>query len=75
MRHAALSLRGVVAQKHQHKIISFYAKKARGMMSRFVISERVSKPEDLRGFDEGYRFSKEQSSGSTLVFLRDEADQ
>ena len=60
----------------QYKIISFYAKKARGMMSRFVISERISKPEDLRGFDvQGYRFSNEQSSDSTLVFLRDEADQ
>lgn len=60
----------------QYKIISFYAKKARGMMSRFVISERISKPEELRGFDvQGYRFSKEQSSDNTLIFLRDEADQ
>ncbi len=32
----------------QHKIISFYAKKARGMMSRFVIKERIHNPEHLK---------------------------
>lgn len=60
----------------QHKIISFYAKKARGMMSRFVIKERINNPEHLKQFDEqGYRFSAEQSKPDLLVFLRDHAPQ
>ena len=58
----------------QHKIISFYAKKARGMMSRFVIKERINNPADLKQFDaQGYRYSAEQSKPDMLVFLRDEA--
>ncbi|SEJ17878.1 peroxide stress protein YaaA [Pseudomonas sp. NFR16] len=57
----------------QYKIISFYAKKARGMMSRFVISEQIDKPDDLKQFDvQGYRYSKELSEADKLVFLRDE---
>ncbi|MCD5970346.1 peroxide stress protein YaaA [Pseudomonas quasicaspiana] len=56
----------------QYKIISFYAKKARGMMSRFVISEKINTPDALKQFDVGgYRFSKEQSTATRLVFLRD----
>ena len=39
------------------KIISFYAKKARGLMSRFIIENRLTKPEQLTGFNsEGYFF-------------------
>jgi cytoplasmic iron level regulating protein YaaA (DUF328/UPF0246 family) len=58
----------------QYKIISFYAKKARGMMSRFVIEERVNDPAALKQFDaQGYRYSAEQSKPDTLVFLRDHA--
>ena len=60
----------------QHKIISFYAKKARGMMSRFVIKERINNPEHLKQFDaQGYRFNAEQSKPDLLVFLRDHAPQ
>ncbi|POG05715.1 hypothetical protein BGP84_22890 [Pseudomonas putida] len=56
----------------QYKIISFYAKKARGMMSRFVIQERVNDPEQLKRFDvQGYYYSAEQSKADHLVFLRD----
>jgi cytoplasmic iron level regulating protein YaaA (DUF328/UPF0246 family) len=56
----------------QYKIISFYAKKARGMMTRFVVSERINDPEQLKSFDvQGYRYSAEQSSPDKLVFLRD----
>ncbi|KIH85088.1 peroxide stress protein YaaA [Pseudomonas batumici] len=58
----------------QYKIISFYAKKARGMMARFVIRERIQNPEQLKAFDEqGYRFSPELSKPDNLVFLRDHA--
>ena len=58
----------------QYKIISFYAKKARGMMSRFVIEERINDPAALKQFDvQGYRYSAEQSKPDNLVFLRDHA--
>ena len=58
----------------QYKIISFYAKKARGMMSRFVISERIDNPEHLKQFDvQGYRFDNELSKPEKLVFLRAES--
>ncbi|MFK3682327.1 peroxide stress protein YaaA [Pseudomonas sp. NPDC088890] len=56
----------------QYKIISFYAKKARGMMSRFVIQERINDPEQLKQFDvQGYYYSAEQSKTDHLMFLRD----
>jgi len=56
----------------QYKIISFYAKKARGMMSRFVIQERIADPEQLKQFDvQGYYYSVEQSKPDQLGLLRD----
>ncbi|HCR3982973.1 TPA: peroxide stress protein YaaA [Kluyvera ascorbata] len=55
------------------KVISFYAKKARGLMSRYIIENRLSKPEQLTGFDsEGYFFDAESSSAEELVFKRHE---
>ena len=58
----------------QYKIISFYAKKARGMMARFAIRERIQNPEQLKAFaEQGYRFSAELSKSDNLVFLRDHA--
>lgn len=55
----------------QYKIISFYAKKARGMMSRFVISEQINDVDALKQFDaQGYRYSSEHSTPTKLVFLR-----
>lgn len=60
----------------QYKIISFYAKKARGLMSRFVIEQRINDPVQLKQFDvQGYRYNPEQSSPDKLVFLRDHAPQ
>ncbi|MBE7375937.1 peroxide stress protein YaaA [Pseudomonas lopnurensis] len=59
----------------QYKIISFYAKKARGLMARWVIKERIENPDRLPAFDhEGYRYSPDDSSAQRLVFLRDSAD-
>jgi len=59
----------------QYKIISFYAKKARGLMSRYVIKERIKKPEQLKHFSyDGYRYSPDNSSPDHLVFLRDAQD-
>lgn len=59
----------------QYKIISFYAKKARGLMARYVIKERLSDPAGLKDFNyQGYRFNAEQSSEDNLIFLRDSAE-
>ena len=55
----------------EYKLISFYAKKARGYMSHWIIKNKVSKPEDLKNFDaEGYKYSKKLSTESEPVFLR-----
>jgi len=59
----------------QYKIISFYAKKARGLMARYVIQNRLRDPEALKDFDlAGYSYAAEQSSADKLVFLRDHAE-
>jgi cytoplasmic iron level regulating protein YaaA (DUF328/UPF0246 family) len=56
----------------QQKIVSFFAKKARGAMARFIIEHRLTDPESLRAFDTGgYRFSAALSEGDRWVFLRD----
>ena len=56
----------------QYKMISFYAKKARGLMCRYAILNRITQADDLKGFDlEGYYFSEEQSDRDNWVFLRD----
>ena len=54
------------------KIISFYAKKARGMMSRHLIEQNASTLEDIRSFTEaGYRFSEEETTNPMQpVFVR-----
>src|SRR5690606_2902323 len=54
------------------KIISFFAKKARGSMVRYIIDHDVKTIKDLKGFDyEGYAFSENESTGGNeLVFTR-----
>ena len=55
----------------RYKIISFYAKKARGLMTRYAILNRLTEPEGLKAFDvEGYAFAPEASDGNTWVFRR-----
>lgn len=60
--------------KHgQLKIISFYAKKARGMMSAYLIQQRVDEVDALKAFDVGgYRFDASLSKGDEWVFTRAE---
>jgi len=59
----------------QYKIISFYAKKARGLMTRYAIKNRIKNPEDLKQFDlEGYAFNASMSEGDKWVFTRDHAE-
>ena len=53
------------------KMISFFAKKARGMMVRYIIDKNVKTLKGLQGFDyEGYNFDPKLSKGNTLVFTR-----
>ena len=59
------------ARNGDYKFISFTAKKARGLMSRYIIRNRLSDPEDLRGFDlEGYRYNDALSDTDSPVFTR-----
>ena len=53
------------------KIISFFAKKARGLMVRYIIDTNAETVEDLKGFNyEGYQFDANLSKGNQLVFTR-----
>ena len=53
------------------RFISFHAKRARGLMARWMSDTRPGRLSDLDGFDlEGYRFSKSESDDKVLVFSR-----
>lgn len=55
----------------KYKIISFHAKRARGLMARFAIAQRCTQPEQLMNFDvDGYAYAPEVSSTNRLVFRR-----
>ena len=59
----------------QYKIISFYAKKARGLMAAYIIKHQVKTVEQLAQFDvAGYRFVATESDAQTLTFKRSEKD-
>jgi len=54
-----------------YKILSFFAKKARGSMASFIIKNRIGKPEDIKAFDiDGYRFNDDLSNEDSWVFTR-----
>jgi cytoplasmic iron level regulating protein YaaA (DUF328/UPF0246 family) len=54
------------------KIVSFFAKKARGSMARFMIQNRLTEVESVKDFDlGGYKFEPDMSEGDKWVFLRD----
>ncbi len=53
------------------KFISFNAKKARGMMTRYIIKNKINEPESLKGFDyAGYYFEEKMSNDNELWFIR-----
>ncbi len=55
----------------QYKIVSFFAKKARGMMARYLIKNRIKNVDELKGFDtDGYYFDTSASSDTLLAFKR-----
>lgn len=57
----------------KYKVISFYAKKARGLMARYIIENKIERAEDLKGFNsDGYYFDADSSLKGELVFKRDE---
>ena len=63
-----------VFQEHkagQYKVISFFAKRARGLMARYATTHRLTTPDQLRAFDlEGYRWTAPESTPQRLVFRR-----
>ncbi len=59
----------------RYKIISFHAKRARGLMARFAVEHRIDAPEKLKDFAvEGYAFDPAASNDATFVFRRRLAD-
>ena len=61
------------AKDGKYKIISFYAKRARGLMARYVIENRITDPADLKGFNlDGYRYYAPDSLPSKPIFRRAE---
>lgn len=54
-----------------YKMMGVYAKKARGMLSRYIIQNGITDPEDMKKFnEEGYQFNESLSSGNNWVFTR-----
>jgi cytoplasmic iron level regulating protein YaaA (DUF328/UPF0246 family) len=55
----------------QYKVISFFAKRARGLMARYAIDNQISLPDQLRGFNlDGYAWAAAQSTPEKLIFRR-----
>ena len=56
----------------KYRVISFFAKKARGQMARFIIDQGLNEPDGLKKFRrDGYRYNKSESTARELVFTRD----
>ncbi len=61
------------AKDSKYKIISFYAKRARGLMARYVVENRISDPAELQGFNlDGYRYYAADSTLKKPIFRRPE---
>lgn len=57
------------------KIISFFAKKARGAMARFIIEHKVTTIDGLKDFDSGgYKFNKNDSTKDRIIFERNHSE-
>lgn len=55
----------------EYKMIGIYAKRARGMLSRYIIQNQLSDVEDIKNFaEDGYKFNQKASSGNNWVFTR-----
>ena len=61
------------AHNGDYRMLSFFAKKARGLMAAYIAKNRVETVKALKAFDwQGYRFCPERSNATELVFVRDE---
>ena len=61
------------AKAGKYKVISFYAKKARGLMCAYIIKNRITEPEQIKHFDAaGYQYNEAMSSSTEWVFTREE---
>ncbi|MFT6958516.1 MAG: cytoplasmic iron level regulating protein YaaA (DUF328/UPF0246 family) [Halieaceae bacterium] len=57
----------------KYKVISFFAKKARGQMARYIIEKGLNEPDSLKRYRvAGYRYNKAESTAREMVFTRDE---
>lgn len=57
--------------KGTYKVLSFFSKKARGMMASYIVKNRINQPEALKAFDiDGYGYSEELSNDNQWVFTR-----
>ena len=66
-----LSCRFLEEKDGEARIVSFYAKKARGLMARYAIDHRIDRAADLKAFDiAGYRFVADLSSDAEFTFSR-----
>jgi len=78
LRPAALNARVITPvfedeKNGKYKIISFYAKKARGLMAAWIIQNKIERVQQLEQFDQaGYRFVAADSHADTLLFRRAE---
>ena len=59
----------------KYKVISFFAKRARGLLARYAIEKKIQNPEKLKDFKvEGYAYVASESDDNRLVFRRREKD-
>lgn len=59
------------AKGDDYKVIAIFAKKARGLMSRFIIKNRIENPEELKHFNlDGYLYNEELSNETDYIFTR-----
>ena len=59
------------AKQRKYKVVSFYAKRARGLMARYAVTQRLTRAEGLKDFAaEGYAFVAEASSATRWIFRR-----
>jgi len=67
----AVACRFLEEQDGERRVISFYAKKARGLMARYAIDRRIDRAEGLKDFDvAGYRYDAASSTGEVWTFAR-----
>ncbi len=73
LRARVITPRFLETRNGRSRILSMFAKKARGMTARYLVQRRLTDPEDLRGFDRGgYRYREDLTEGDTWVFEREQ---